>query len=144
MKQCRSLRREVSEQVSHILRRNRRLESFGHQRERRTRDLRNILPEDRFLRRPNPFQFNAASILLGDHTGNRTAILQLDHISDEVRGDLAIRIENVEEQLFPIPSAYRLEVRPDVHSATCITMTSRTYVLVDFRTARHIACKRER
>src|SRR5205823_5444683 len=86
----------------------------------------------------------ARGAFLGDDPVERAAIVCLDGVGDEVRRDLAIRVEDVAEHLAGVPLAYGGQVRAYVLAKVAGPMAGRTGGLENRLAATRVALHRER
>src|SRR6266571_1355480 len=119
-------RQQERNQVRHLLNRDGGFQSFWHQREAGARNRHDVAAEYRFGHAFGALEREARGAFVGDDPVERAAIACLDGVADEVRRDLAIRVEDVEQHLLGVPLADGGEVRTNVLSQVPGAMTRGT------------------
>src|SRR5436309_12240428 len=104
-------REQERNQVRHLLDRDGGFQAFGHQRKAGAGNLRDVATEHRLGHTFGALEREAGSAFPGDDAVERAAILCLDGVAEEVRRNLAIRVEDVAEDLLGIPLADGGKVR---------------------------------
>jgi hypothetical protein len=114
-------REQDRNQVRHLLDSDGAFHAFRHQRKAGTGKLRDVAAEYRLDHAFGALEREARGAFVGDEAVERAAILRLDGVVNEVRRDLAIRVEDVDEYLLGAPLANGGEVRANV-LAQVVTM----------------------
>src|SRR5712692_6785864 len=107
-------REQERNQVRHLLNRDGGFQSFWHQRKAGAGKLRDVAAKHRLGYTLGALEREARGAFVGDDPVERAAIFCLDGVADEVRRDLAIRVEDVAEHLIGAPLADGGQVRANV------------------------------
>src|SRR5437016_6982593 len=101
-------------QVRHLLNGDGVFQAFWHQRKAGAGNLRDVAAEYRLGHTFGALEREARGAFVGDEAVDHAAIFCLDGVANEVRRDLAIRVEDVAEHLLGVPLANGGKVRTDV------------------------------
>src|SRR5207245_5754716 len=107
-------REQERNQVRHLLDAYGGFQAFRHQRKAGAGNRGDVAAEYRFGHAFGALEREARGAFVGDDPVERAAIFCLDGVADEVRRDLAIRVEDVAERLGGAPLAHGGQVRATV------------------------------
>src|SRR5437867_3365581 len=107
-------REQERNQVRHLLDTDGGFYAFRHQRKAGAENRGDVAAEHRFGHALGALECEARGALVGNDSVKRTAVFRLDGVAEEVRRNLSIRVEDVDEHLIRVPLADGGKVRANV------------------------------